>query len=748
MNIDGKSGNSTFDEISIKETAEFCNLAGTPANASTDKIKLYSKAGTLAYVNDVGTEVLVSGGGGALPQPLDTTDSPTFNNLTLTGDLINTVNSQQYSTGVLTGGNVTITAPGVVVFSISAGTGVIVDLSAGTHTTISWAAIVNQNISTLTANEAIHIFYFDDSSGVVKEQLVSPTPIQRRDRVYVGGLSLDPTFAVVIEATTLARMAVCPNNNLSDLAEVIGPVNTGGNLVSSASLLTFKKDLGNVFSLGANWAGSVKNPNIVAVPEMDSNGSDTFVIAYQTNPVSADIDIHTLSATSVIPAQYDQGLGAGSPGTVNNNEWTVMRVLVTVGGTVILMTGQQKHSSIDDAIAATGQGTVPSTLLAGSVTVAFLVVKGNLVDFSNDNNSRIIQASKFGTGGSGSSISNMQNIYDNSTQPQVETSALGAVQYKNGQASNSLSVLEVLSNTSDTVCEINGLGNMTLSSTAPALLLLDTNSDTSANQRVAFLDQSSFVMAQMRMLSGDLEIANFGTDSDLIFVLNGDGAVIPDTTDITDIGGTKKFKDVHLSGQVNSGTIEAINPAGSDLATVFTVKNNAGDSRFSIIGSGFATAGPGIAIKDYVNTGSASSGVLTYVDSAATTIASISTDTSDISINVVGGSIKTNTQAYSEMNTLSNAATILSDMTNGNVHQITLTNASSILGAPSNLRSGATYIFIFTQGSASRLLTYNSIFTFPSGSVPTLSVVSGAIDVLSCVYNGTSLFCSLSKSFS
>jgi|SaaInlStandDraft_2_1057019.scaffolds.fasta_scaffold108180_1 hypothetical protein len=108
---------------------------------------------------------------------------------------------------------------------------------------------------------------------------------------------------------------------------------------------------------------------------------------------------------------------------------------------------------------------------------------------------------------------------------------------------------------------------------------------------------------------------------------------------------------------------------------------------------------------------------------------------------------KVNTQAYSSMNTLSDAATIATDCSAGNVHEVTLTD-NRALGAPTNLKNGATYIWIITQdGTGSRTLSYNAVFKFQGGTAPVLSTAGSSVDILTGVSDGTNVYCSLAGDF-
>lgn len=113
-----------------------------------------------------------------------------------------------------------------------------------------------------------------------------------------------------------------------------------------------------------------------------------------------------------------------------------------------------------------------------------------------------------------------------------------------------------------------------------------------------------------------------------------------------------------------------------------------------------------------------------------------------------GQEVQVNGQAFSGMNTLSDAATIATDCDNGNVHEVTLTD-NRTLGAPTNLKDGATYLWIITQDvGGTNTLAYNAVFKFPGGTAPVLTTTGSAVDILTGVSDGTNIYCSLSKDFS
>ena len=90
--------------------------------------------------------------------------------------------------------------------------------------------------------------------------------------------------------------------------------------------------------------------------------------------------------------------------------------------------------------------------------------------------------------------------------------------------------------------------------------------------------------------------------------------------------------------------------------------------------------------------------------------------------------------------TLTDGATINWDLSANQVASVTL-GGNRTLAAPTNLKDGATYILIIKQdATGSRTLTFNGAYKFPGGTAPTLTTSANAVDIISFVSDGTSLF--------
>lgn len=96
-------------------------------------------------------------------------------------------------------------------------------------------------------------------------------------------------------------------------------------------------------------------------------------------------------------------------------------------------------------------------------------------------------------------------------------------------------------------------------------------------------------------------------------------------------------------------------------------------------------------------------------------------------------------QQYSNVATLTDTANIDWNLDTQQVAKVTLAG-NRTMNAPTNMQGGAFYSLTITQdATGSRTLTWNSVFKFPSGTVPTLSTTANAIDKLTFDSDGTNM---------
>ena len=88
------------------------------------------------------------------------------------------------------------------------------------------------------------------------------------------------------------------------------------------------------------------------------------------------------------------------------------------------------------------------------------------------------------------------------------------------------------------------------------------------------------------------------------------------------------------------------------------------------------------------------------------------------------------------------------DLNDNQVAEVTL-SANSTLNNPTNKKSGATYVLIVKQpAGANYTLDFSSDYKFAFGLAPTITATNGAVDVLTFISDGTSMFGGIQQDFS
>jgi hypothetical protein len=183
----------------------------------------------------------------------------------------------------------------------------------------------------------------------------------------------------------------------------------------------------------------------------------------------------------------------------------------------------------------------------------------------------------------------------------------------------------------------------------------------------------------------------------------------------------------------NSVTI----PAGSSITgyldtttAASTYQTQTGMSSYLTTANAASTYQTQSGMSSYLTTAAASS---TYAPVASPTFTGTVTIPAGASISGYAalGSAQTFTAAQrGAYVTLTDAATIATDLSLGNQFQVTL-GGNRTLGAPTNVVAGQSGVIRVVQdATGSRTLAYNSVFKFPGGTAPTLTTTANAVDLL------------------
>lgn len=104
-------------------------------------------------------------------------------------------------------------------------------------------------------------------------------------------------------------------------------------------------------------------------------------------------------------------------------------------------------------------------------------------------------------------------------------------------------------------------------------------------------------------------------------------------------------------------------------------------------------------------------------------------------------------QQYNGTATLTDGATISWNLDQEPVAVVTLAG-NRTLNNPTNMKNGGHYTLTVKQdGTGGRTLAYSSAFKWQGGVAPVLSTAANAIDIITCISDGTSMFCSIGYAF-
>lgn len=299
------------------------------------------------------------------------------------------------STGVASGGRMTVNAGNPLAVDFTAVDGYIVDYLADDQSQ-PVVTRVKAPAQTVALDAAALLrtvtWWLMDSSGTVVQQAATPTDAQRRTHLTLGVTSQGGSqiFSILSRPTILAQ----PANQLADLMDALGPFVVSGCQVTLNASLSFNTAAGTMFSRAFNRynAGALTNdPHIVTVPS---------AAPAQYRYITATGTTFGALRTTVDVANFDNGgvitpIGGGSGTSSIHRLW-----LFGTGNAAdqfAIQYGQNTYSSLTAAVNAIGQSShVVNPLIVGNGTLlAWIVATRTATDLSNPSQAAIVTAGKF-----------------------------------------------------------------------------------------------------------------------------------------------------------------------------------------------------------------------------------------------------------------------------------------------------------------------------------------------------------------
>lgn len=299
------------------------------------------------------------------------------------------------STGVASGGRVTVNAGNPLAVDISEVDGYVVSFLADNQAEPVMTR-VKSPAQTVPLDAAALLrtatWFLMDSAGNVIQQATPPSNIQRRTHLTLGAAAQDGVqiFSVTPNTNILAQ----PANQLFDLMDGLGLFPTQTLIATPNANLTFSTSATPLFARSLNrYSGGVltNNPHIIMAPAA-SPAQFRYITRNATTfgPLRTTVDV----------ANYDVG-GVVTPIGGGANAATVHRLwLAGTGNTVdqfAFQYGQTTYASLAAAVAAVGKGSFQvNPILAGATAlVVWIAVIRTATNLSDPTQAVFISASKF-----------------------------------------------------------------------------------------------------------------------------------------------------------------------------------------------------------------------------------------------------------------------------------------------------------------------------------------------------------------
>lgn len=395
------------------------------------------------------------------------------------------------SSGLLSGGLMTIDVD-TTKFSISDGSGVVVDNSDPAnpvYTDVSWSGLTGITPSFLATGPASYISI--NSSGAVEQSATLYTRAAARERILLGGLS-HVNLTNIDTAIPFTLPLINHANQFDDLNIAYGSVNVDdGNVYgANGANLKLNRSAGEIFTLGGNYFTDNENPNFITT-SLDS--ALTFLYTYDDGASGWTIETGT---TDVTPARYDDD--DGTPGTVEDYQWTVQKIYFETGGTTIIHLGQNVYNSKEEALVSIdSEDFDENPILEGFIRRGALVVKGDATDLSDDDqaifkeyirNGDLIQGLTVSQG-----VTNLYNLANGSVideSSQTITESAGTVYFNIERDGGG-----------DLVVQFGG-ENFTFDSSPAAQLALTAGSDTAPTQNFVYFTRTGSTVNLVKNTTG------------------------------------------------------------------------------------------------------------------------------------------------------------------------------------------------------------------------------------------------------
>lgn len=390
------------------------------------------------------------------------------------------------STGILSGGILSINALDNTKFDLTAGTGIVTDNHNDplnpTITLVTWGNFVGESIPTIATQDQTMIYI--DSDAELHFGSIDFTPHEISDYIMIGwAWHTDRTtiFSTLTEPVFIAD----DTKQFYMFLETFGAFNVFGNTFTyNGANLHIDKTAGKTFDNGAGYRISKSQPNML---DNDSITLAEFIYYYRE---SAGVWKNDLApTTSIDPEYYDDGTGLSA---VPTGKWTIQPIFYYAPSNAVeIQYGQHVYDTKGEALAGITDSRELNPWLEWDTFRSWLVVKQGTTDLSDPDYAEFVMADNMGRVGAvtGGTLSGEVNTASNIGTAGVEVfdGKVGVdLQFKNIKAGSSK--VSVTNNTETKTVDID-ININALAPVASYSDLADYNATATSGQLCVVLDE-------------------------------------------------------------------------------------------------------------------------------------------------------------------------------------------------------------------------------------------------------------------
>jgi hypothetical protein len=375
-----------------------------------------------------------------------------------------------HSAGLIDGGQITINGLDNTKIDIAPLTGVIVDYWTNPSSTsvnyIDYPGATAVSVTNLATSTLSYICI--DKDGTIIQYATAPTDAQRRDVIVLAQLG-HAANTIIASVNPYVSVFASPVEQLRDLFYELKLINEGNLIVANGANLQINKSNGFLFGFGINYYNDIKQPNKRNIP---AQTAASFRYRTQTGGITTPVNL-------IDPTQYDNA-GTITAISGGGNQATNQRVFLFPNGNLVIQYGQTIYNTLQLAIQGVQSENFNQfiNVSEAAILIGIISVTKGCTALNNATNARFIPVTKFGEnigGAAGISVSNLQNAYDNSNEPEIVTDATrGAVTFKRGSDLDTDDVHEIQNGAGVKRFSVNGNGRI-FSEDLTALRIVETD---------------------------------------------------------------------------------------------------------------------------------------------------------------------------------------------------------------------------------------------------------------------------------